>query len=477
MLSALSIANAAGTDVSLLNSSRLVTATQGLAGLPAARASVRPRPDRHGAINETSYLSEDVIAISMILKGANPSAVWSEYDSLTEVLWEAVGNDRLLKWTRAPADAREGLTNLVTNPSFEVDTAGWTTFGTNTVARDSARAKFGGFSLKCTYNDDLRLTALTLLGLEANTRYSVSAWVYLPSANWPAVAAVNIGHDGSYAGATVDPTGDNTTVKDQWVRITTAITTSTDGDGGIFIRTLSTPAAGNFIYLDGVQVVKASSGHPDYFDGDTKYGTWTGTRHASTSKYSQGLQQTVRYHDVFDAPLQPEHAGVMMPVQIQFLAEDPRAYTQTTSSPQGDLLSSAAGGLTFPAAFNGPNPGGWKFTPSGGGTLSFTNTGKVPSPITLRIRGQCSSPQILLVDTGERIVFTGSIAAGDYLDVDLADRSILLNGVTSRRNLLDSEATDWPEGAPKGTSTFRLLAASFDSAARLEVVNGRGAYA
>lgn len=294
MLSALSIANAAGVDVPLLSANRRVRAAPGLAGLPAARASVRPRPDRHGAINETSYLGEDVIAIEMILRRASEAELWSEYDDLLEVLWEAIGNDRLLKWTR-------------------------------------------------------------------------------------------------------------------------------EGSG-------------------------------------------------------LALQQTVRYHDAFDAPLRVEDAGVIMPVLVTFLAEDPRAYAQALTTATGAALSAAAGGLVFPAKFNGASAGGWKFTPSGGGIASFDNTGKVPTPVLVRVFGQCSTPQILLVDTGERIAFTGSIPDGGHLDVDLADRSLLLNGTISRRNLLDSEATDWPEGAPKGVSTWRLLAATFGVSARIDVI-GRAARA
>ena len=47
--------------------------------------------------------------------------------------------------------------NLVTNPSFETATTGWTFDGANTGAAASAPMKFGHQSCLCTYQDDTDL--------------------------------------------------------------------------------------------------------------------------------------------------------------------------------------------------------------------------------------------------------------------------------------------------------------------------------
>ena len=182
---------------------------------------------------------------------------------------------------------------------------------------------------------------------------------------------------------------------------------------------------------------------------------------------SLALQATVRFHDSMEAPLQVDNGLYQLPYSATFFAEDPRAYAQTETTVTGDVLSSAAGGLTFSAPFP------WRFTPSSGGSASVTHAGTVPAPATLRIYGACSSPQVLLVSTGERIVLTGSVAAGDYIELDLQTRTVLLNGTTNRANLLDPASTDWFL-IPKGSSTLRLVAATFDASARLDVLHRSG---
>ena len=175
------------------------------------------------------------------------------------------------------------------------------------------------------------------------------------------------------------------------------------------------------------------------------------------------LQAQVRLAGMFEGPLQSENGGNVLPYQIQLRRSDPRAFTQTQTTATGAALSAAAGGLTIPFTFP------FTFTPSGGGVASVNNTGTVPTPPIFRLYGACSSPQVLIVGTGKRIVLTGSVAAGDYLEVDVAERTVKLNGTTNRTNLLDFTATDWSELAT-GSDTVRLLAATFDANARVDVL-------
>jgi hypothetical protein len=81
---------------------------------------------------------------------------------------------------------------------------------------------------------------------------------------------------------------------------------------------------------------------------------------------------------------------------------------------------------------------------------------------------------ILLVGTDYRIALTGTISAGDYLEIDVQNRSITINGTTPALSFLDAANTTWFE-LPKGTSTVQMLAGTFDTSARVSVLY-RAAY-
>lgn len=169
-----------------------------------------------------------------------------------------------------------------------------------------------------------------------------------------------------------------------------------------------------------------------------------------------------------EAPLEATN-GVRLPYQVQFLAEDPRVYSQALTTQSSTALTAAAGGKTYPRTY--PRT----FTPSGGGEVTVSNAGKVETPPVFRIYGTCTDPQILNTVTGERIVIEGTVTAPDYLELDVFGRSVRLNGTSNRYNLLDAELTDWFELDP-GSTPLRLLASSFDASARLDVLY-RAAYA
>lgn len=178
------------------------------------------------------------------------------------------------------------------------------------------------------------------------------------------------------------------------------------------------------------------------------------------------LQSLVKLHGELEPPV--EVGPNLLAYQAQFLAEDPRAYSQTASTSTGGTLTSAPGGWTFPRTMP------VTFSASAGGTTAVNNLGNRPTPAIFRLYGMCVNPQILLSGTSSRIALTGTVGAGDYLEVDVANRAITINGSTPALNYLDAAATSWFE-LPKGTSTIQLLAGSFDTAARCDVIY-RSAY-
>lgn len=150
-------------------------------------------------------------------------------------------------------------TNLCTNGGFETNTTGWATAGTNAIARSSDVAKFGGYSLQATYQDD---TTLASFGITLTAAaHSASAWVYIPSAFDG--ASVTLGFVG-FAGATGTLTATaNLSLRDQWQRVTVRNVTIAGGDlAGSIDVTCGAPTAGRFVYVDGVQIESGAIATP-----------------------------------------------------------------------------------------------------------------------------------------------------------------------------------------------------------------------
>jgi hypothetical protein len=134
------------------------------------------------------------------------------------------------------------------------------------------------------------------------------------------------------------------------------------------------------------------------------------------------MQAMVKLHGELEPPV--EVGPNILAYQAQLLAQDPRAYSQTESSTTGAPLASAPGGWTFPRTLS------ITFSSSTAGGASVENLGNRPTPPIFRVYGQVVNPQILLVGTDYRIALTGTISAGDYLEVDVQNRSITVNGTT-----------------------------------------------
>lgn len=183
------------------------------------------------------------------------------------------------------------------------------------------------------------------------------------------------------------------------------------------------------------------------------------------------LQRLVKVADDFDPPITP--VGAIFIVQAQFLAADPRAYSQTENPSVGNTLSGGSGGgmllpFTFPFTFD----------ESTGGDNTFTLLGNRPTLPRMRIYGACTSPRIRLGSTGQEIVLSGEIEDGSYIELGTnsrGERYCLLNGLTNVTDRINFSATSWFDLEP-GTVTLQLFAGTFGPNARLDVFT-RAAYA
>lgn len=112
--------------------------------------------------------------------------------------------------------------------------------------------------------------------------------------------------------------------------------------------------------------------------------------------------------------------------------------SQITLSPSG---GTGEGGRsydrTFPQAYS---PG---LVP---GAALVTVGGNIDGTPILDMYGPCTNPGVLVVSAGQRVAFTGlTVAAGDFIRVDLAARTATLNGNPnqSRLNRRDFTVSSW----------------------------------
>lgn len=142
---------------------------------------------------------------------------------------------------------------------------------------------------------------------------------------------------------------------------------------------------------------------------------------------------------------------------------DPRrlgtAITGTT------YLPSANGGLTFNAAFN------VTFNASAStGSVVLNNTGETAGPLTVNVYGPLSGA--FTITCAEQALTLGfsssvSIAAGDYLMIDMENRNVLYNGqATAARNAWVSQR-GWFDLAP-GANTLQFNASTYSSTAYIQ---------
>jgi hypothetical protein len=175
--------------------------------------------------------------------------------------------------------------NYISNPSFEVDTAGWSSVASATLARTTGEFNTGSACLSVT-NASGSAAQYSMIPLVAGEgSYYLSAYIKLASGNTSAnyflrhlqyeettststVAAGNVGLVNlSYTG--------------NWVRLGAAITKNA-GANFMTIRVVtSSTVSGEIFYVDSVMLEKSTT-LKSYFDGGSN-GFWSGTANASFS--------------------------------------------------------------------------------------------------------------------------------------------------------------------------------------------------
>lgn len=134
--------------------------------------------------------------------------------------------------------------------------------------------------------------------------------------------------------------------------------------------------------------------------------------------------------------------------EVQLRAPDPRKYSLGPST-SGTFLPSMSGGRTYPLTY--PRVYG---VVGSGGIAAFENSGTYDSPGKIRIYGPITNPSIEHLELGVTMSFNVVIDQGDFLEIDLDARTILLNGSISRRSAMSNQSR-WFTFQP-ATNTLRF---------------------
>ncbi len=137
---------------------------------------------------------------------------------------------------------------------------------------------------------------------------------------------------------------------------------------------------------------------------------------------------------------------------VQLRAADPRIYADDGST-GATLVGSSGTGTSWPVSW----PLSWGGA-SSSGAIDAQNDGDADAPWTATLAGPLTNPYLVCGDS--RLSFTGDLAEGDFLTLDQDNKSVFLNGTSSRYEWLDVGA-EWFELAP-GTSHVDFGADSGD---------------
>jgi len=157
--------------------------------------------------------------------------------------------------------------------------------------------------------------------------------------------------------------------------------------------------------------------------------------------------------------------------QLTVAAPDPLKYGPPTYGYATLSTSTPGAGRIWPRAW----PTDWGI-PAGvtPGAVAVPNAGTAPYWPRLRVDGPSPNPTVSMVETGAWVRYGGTLLAGQWLDFDMANRRVLLQGQVSVRQLVSSSG-DWL-AVPVGGGSVAWTDDGGDPAAKLSVWGYEGSY-
>ncbi|HJQ00077.1 MAG TPA: hypothetical protein VJ851_00625 [Jatrophihabitans sp.] len=128
------------------------------------------------------------------------------------------------------------------------------------------------------------------------------------------------------------------------------------------------------------------------------------------------------------------------------------------------FLPSSSGGITWPLTF----PAKWN-SQQVSGLITINNPGDEVGKVLLRIDGPAPSPMVTHLGSGKALMFASgySLGAGNWLDIDMDNKSVLENGQASRAGFVSSRG--W-FGLDPGDNQFAFnVAGAYNPTAKLTV--------
>lgn len=184
-------------------------------------------------------------------------------------------------------------TNVVPNPSFEINMTGWSSGQSPLPSQSSTYAYIGNSSALTTMSSAADSNAFALNAASNNLTstgdYIASGYVYIPVGSTLAGRTITISLEGGTGTVTSGTSNPATLVAGSWVRASRAFTVTATGTKAMVFRlsgTLST-AIGQTIYLDGVLEEKTTTLQP-YFDG-TSFDPLTPPKYVAEVSWSGGV--------------------------------------------------------------------------------------------------------------------------------------------------------------------------------------------
>lgn len=136
-------------------------------------------------------------------------------------------------------------------------------------------------------------------------------------------------------------------------------------------------------------------------------------------------------------------------IQVTLKAEDPAFYGP-------EVIATAYLGTSnvYGRGYNKSFDYGYGGSGQRGPSVSLANTGNRPASATLFIYGPVTTPSVHHDQSGTKMIFDTVLEVGDVLEVNLRNRSVVLNGTANRRNVLLGRAP-WFD-LPPGINVFRF---------------------
>jgi len=145
-------------------------------------------------------------------------------------------------------------------------------------------------------------------------------------------------------------------------------------------------------------------------------------------------------------------------------APDPLKYGPPTYGYATLSTSTPGAGRIWPRAW----PTDWGIAPGvTPGAVAVPNAGTAAYWPRLRIDGPSPNPTVSMMETGAWVRYGGTLLAGQWLDFDMANRRVLLQGQVSVRQLVSSSG-DWL-AVPVGGGSVAWTDDGGDPAAKLSV--------